>query len=279
MTAPNKHIAAGTQLAFLGLVDSQGFFLGKTASTAQNKSEGMIRLSGIQTANPGPIEGEDVPVEGDDAVLGKFQFAAADTPSFIANTGVFDLTTDALLQGTSVESLGDIRIGVAQPNDPVYADACMIIQGKAKSFDDGNVGVSAWMGYIIPLLTAQPLGRETFEGRTAASNRVKVVTQAASRKPWGVTITTAVLGTTGAPLLPFTADNPLTMHYFRGNAAIDTVTLDFTPVSQAKVIIHKETQLLTAGVDFTVNTSTKVVTFTSPPAANTRCVILYEFSA
>lgn len=278
MTAPNRYIAAGTQLAFLGLVDSQGFFLGSTSSTANAKSEGMIRLTGIQTANPGPVEGEDVNVEGDDTGLGKIEFGPAETPSFIVNTGAFNLDLDAKLQGTLVETLGDIKIGVLQPNDASYPDVMMVIQSKSKSKDDGSDGTKAWSGYIIPIMTAQPLGRETFEGRTAAANRIKVTTQVASRKPWGVTILDANLGTTGAPLLPFTSDNPITMHVFKGDGATSTFTLDKTPVSQAKVIIHKETQLLTAGVDFTVNTSTRVVTISAGPStAGSRYECIYEF--
>lgn len=280
MTAPNKYIAAGTQLAFLGLVDGQGFFLGSTSATTNGKSEGMIRLTGIQSANPGPAEGEDVNVPGDDGPLGKIEFGPAETPAFVVSTGAFNIDLDAKLQGTAVETIGDIKVGVLQPNDPSNPDVMMIIQSKSKSKDDGSDGTKSWSGYIIPIMTAQPLGRESFEGRTAASNRIKVTTNIASRKPWGVTILDADLGTTGAPLLAFTADNPITMHVFKGDGAASTFTLDKTPVSQSKVIIFKETAPLTAGVDYTVNTLTRVVTIVAGPStAGARYEVLYEFSA
>lgn len=272
----DRYIAAGTQLAFLGTVDSQGFLVGGDPTT----TGAMIRLLGIQTANPGPVEGEDVNVPGDDTSLGKIEFGPAETPSFVVNLGAFDLRRDAVLQGTAVEAVGGggIQIGVIQPNEPEYPDVCLIIQSKSKKKDTGADGVKAWSGYIIPLCTAQPLHRETFEGRTAANDRIRVTTQVASRKPWGVTILSADLGTTGAPLLPFTADNPIVMQRFTGDGATTTFTLRETPISSAKTVIYRNTQLLTTPGDYSVNTSTRVITFTGAPADQAKIEVLMEFA-
>lgn len=275
--APTKNIAAGTRLAALGFIDTSGFLLGgSTSAPANGSSSGMLSLVGIQQAGVGIAEGEAVPVPGDDGILGQFLFAPDSLPEFVMNLGAFDLAQDALIQTTSVESLGQMYIGVLQPNDPVYPDACLIIQGEAKSKDSGSDGVKAWEGYIIPVVSLQPLGRETFEGRTAAVNRWKGVVQVASRKPWGVTITDAVNGTNGTPILRFTADYPIWMDRYTGTGAGgQTMVLAKTPVSLAKLVIHSNTQLLTPTVDYTLSGST--ISFVTNPAAASKTVVLYEF--
>lgn len=276
--APNRYISAGTQYAFFGFVDTAGNLLGSSVTAPANGSgSNMIRLLGIQQANPGPVEGEDVNIEGDDGSLGKIEFGPGETPSFVITLGAFDLETDAKLQSTLVETIGDIKLGVLQPNDPTYPDGCLIIQAKSKSKDGATGGAKSWSGYIIPLASVQPLGREEYSGRTAGANRLRVTTQVASKKNWGVTITEIVNGTNGAPLLPFTSDNPIAMARYTGTGAgSQTFTLDPLPVSLAKTIIVSNTAVLTPTTDYTVNTTTGLITFVTNPPAGSKTIILYE---
>lgn len=278
MSGPNRHIVAGFQEAWLGFMDSQGFFIGaSTSAPGAGLGSGMIHVLGVQNASPGIVEGEVVQVPGDDTSLGQFAFDADTLPSFILNMGAFNLNTDALLQGTLVEALADIQIGVLQPGAANYPDACLIFQGFAKSKDTGSDGVKAWQQFIFPIVTVQPLDREEFSGRTAGVNRWKVTVQRASRKPWGVTITDVLNGTTNAPILKSTSDNPITFATFTGNSSATTMTLDKTPVSVNKIIIHTGTgQKLTPTTDYTVNTTTKLLTWIVAPA--NRHQIVYEYT-
>lgn len=276
--APIKTAAAGTRLAKFGFIDTTGNLMGgSTSAPANGSGSGMLKLVGIQEAQVGIVEGDTEDVPGDDGIIAQFLFAPNELPKFVANFGARDLTQDALFQSTLVEQLGQINIGVYQPNNPVYPDGCLIIQGEAKSKDSGSDGTKAWEGFIIPVVNVQPLGRETFSGRTAAVNRLKMVTQLASKKPWGVTITDAVNGTDGAPILPFTSDNPINMHRYTGTGAGgQSVVLDETPVSLARIVIHSNTALLTATTDYTL--SNKTITFVTNPAAGAKVIVLYEFS-
>lgn len=250
-----------------------------TSQPAINTGAGMISVLGVQSATPGIIEGEVVNVPGDDTTLGQFAFDADTLPAFILNMGAFNMNTDALLQDTLVETLGDLRIGVLQPGAGNYLDACLLLQGYAKSKDTGTDGVKAWQQFWFPICTVQPLDREEFAGRTAGINRWKVTVQRASRKPWGVTILDAVSGTSNAPILKSISDNPLTMHVFVGNGSGTTVTLDKTPVSVGKIIVHTQTgQLLVATTDYTVVVATRVLTFIAAPASGNRYEILYEYT-
>lgn len=278
----NSMIAAGTQFAQYGLIDTNGFLQGTSGAVAQGAAgEGMGRLLGIKTANPGPVEPENTNITGDDTVLGAIEFPPNEVPSFIIENAVFDLIIQAALQSTSVETLGDIKLSVLQPNDADYPDTTWIVQGKAKIQDAGREGQKGWMGYIVPLASAVPLGREAFAERAAASDRYRITAQIAGKKPWGVTIVTGDLGTDGSPLIKYTSPNPLSMHTFIGDGSTSIYgPLDFTPVSQAKVHIYEGNgQLLTAGTDFTVNTTTKMITRVAGALAAGRFwEVLYEFT-
>jgi len=239
----------------------------------------MANFLGIQRAAPGPGEPDDVDIPGDDTSLGAINFGPDKVPSFLVEFGAFDLAVDAALQTTTVETIGDIRLGVLQPNNPEYPDIAMILQSKSKKKDSGVDGSKSWAGYILPKCNAIPLGRESFEGRTAGNDRFKVTAQVADKKPWGVTILEADLGTDGGPILRFTSENPITQHRHTGDAATLIYNLGHTPVSQAKTLIWVDTALLVAGVDYTVVAATGVITFTAPPAAGAKIVTLYEFTA
>lgn len=275
--APTRYIAAGTQLAFWGQLDTYGFFNGQSGSVATGATgEAMGRLLGIKSANPGPVEPSIVNITGDDTVLGAIDFGPNEVPSWIMEMGAFDLANQARFQTTSVETLpSGVKIGVLQPNDPLYPDICIIYQGKTKYKDAGQDGVKAWSGYIVPLCSIVPLGRAAFSEREAAADRYKVTAQVASRKPWGVTISEALLGTSGTPLLPFTSDNPIVMERWTGNNVLTTFNLTYTPISAAKTVVWSETAQSTPS---SVDTALKTMTLGSAPANNARVIALYEFA-
>lgn len=275
MAGPTKYIAAGTQYAFLGFVSNEyNTLLGSnTSAPAPGAGSPMYRLLGIQAANPGVTESEDIDVPGDDGVLGQIQFPPDTLPSFVVELGAHDLTLESRLQGTNVQTLGQMQIGVLQPNEAENPDACLILQSKSKSKDDISGGAKAWSGMIIPRATAQPLGRESFEGRAASSTRVQFTTQAATHTPWGVTITDSNWGTTGAPIMTFTSEYPIFGERVTG--AITNYTLALTPAGQSRIVIHVNGAPLTPGADFTL--SGRDLTFTPALAANARGVIWYEW--
>jgi len=275
--APNKNIQAGTQYAFWGRLDSDARFTDITGSiTTSSQLKGMQRILGIQTANPSPGDTTEVPVPGDDGIMGQFVFEPATITAFTIQTAVFDLVQQAVLQDTLVESFGDGYLGMMQPNSPNFIDICCIIQGRAKSQDAANRGVKAWAGYLVPLAQGIPQGRETFAGRTAGFDRIKVGPQVASKKPWAVTITNAVNGTDGAVLIPFSFDNPITLVAGVGDGATLTFTLPegITPISAAKSPFIVGTAPITPA---SVNVANRTVTFSVAPGVGVKFTGVIEF--
>lgn len=271
-----QNLSAGVQQAWLSFLDNENFALGNaTTAIAAGDIRGSYPFTGIQEMPTGILEGENVPVPGDDTTLGSFIFASADPREFLMNFGQGDLTLDAYLQGTLVETLGNINIGLSDPGNPVYPTVCLIVNSRAIKRDAGQSGQAAWSGYIYPVVQLQPLSRETLTGRTAGVYRYKGTAQAAYNHPWGVTIAEAVNGDVSSFSFPFTSPYPLTLDAFRGNGVKTSWVLNKTPVDTngTKAFVER-VSLAVSGV----TPSTKTMTTSLAAADNGRGVVVYGYS-
>lgn len=271
-----QNLSAGVQQAWLSFLDNDNMAIGndQTAIAAAD-IRGSYPFVGIQEMPTSILEGESVPVPGDDTTLGSFIFASADPREFVINFGQGDLTLDARLQGTLVETLGNINIGLSDPGNPVYPTVCLIVNSRAIKRDSGVSGQGAWSGYIYPVVQLQPLGRETLAGRTAGTYRYKGVAQAAYNHPWGVTLATAVNGNLSSFSFPFNSNYPLTLDAFRGNGVKTSWILNKTPVSVSETNAFVERVAL--GIA-SVTPGTKTVVTSAAAAGNGRGQFIYGYS-
>src|SRR3990167_2328936 len=274
----SKHVAIGNQLAFFGFVDSLGFLTGSaTSAPANGVVSDMIRLTGIQQATPGLPEGTDVSVQGDDDVIATMSFQPDSTPAFVANSGVEDMATQALLQSTLTEDDAGYTYGVLQPEDPAFNNGCAILQSRSISQDEADQGLEIWSGMIFPLIVAQPLGRESFNYREAGVFRTKFTAQKASHRPTGVTISDAVLCTTGASIINFRGYHPLRMVRITGDGAETTFTLPKAVANTGRIAAFVATQKLTHGAGITAVADSTSLVFASAPAAGAKVIVVYGF--
>jgi hypothetical protein len=281
MAAFNQFIAAGVDLGFYGVLDSTGYLNGNslTAPAAGDAAGApMLRVRGVIGADTTVPEPEVVNVPGDNGSQGNFLFGSDESPAFTIEKSVFDQTFNALAQGTKTLAVGDITLGVLQPNSPNWPDICFILQSDAKRKGGTSDGVRGWAGYIIPVTSVQPLGRDNFATRAAASDRLRVAANPASLLPTGGPINETAFGTDGGPIIDFTADNPVTMHRFTGDGTETVFQLAYTPVSAAKTHVYVNGTKLAPTTDYTVSTTTREITLTAAPANSTKIVVLYEFT-
>lgn len=272
-----KNLQAGVQQGWLSFMDPYNFALGSNITDiAAGQIRGSYPFVGIQQMPTGIPEGDVVPVPGDDTTLGNFLFASDAPREFLMNFGQFDVTLDALLQGTLVEQLGNWNIGLADPSNPVYPTVTLIVNTRAIKRDVSVSGQGAWNVFIYPVVQIQPLNRETLQGRTAGVNRYKGTAQAAFNHPWGVTIAEAVNGDTSSFVFTTTSNYPLTLDALRGNGVVTDWVLNKTPVSAAetKAFAERVAQTVT-----TVTPSTKTVNIGTPIANNARGAIVYGYSS
>lgn len=279
MATFTKSIAAGNTYAFMGFIDSNGFMVGSATTAPAGGAAGspMIRITGIKTASPTVPEPEVVQVTGDDTLLGEFDFDSLTQRSFTIEVAVQDLATEALLQGTNVETVGEIKLGALDILNAAELNACLIIQSRAKKQDSGVVGQKGWNGVIIPIATVKPLGRDTFAERGPAVFRYFVTPQLAGNNPWGVTILDANAGTTGLRYRPFTSENPITMHAHTGNGALQSWTLDYQPVSAVKTALFGGRNVIAVSA-VTTTAPYAVTTIATAPIGGLPLVTVYEFN-
>lgn len=283
MAAPNRVIASGSRYNQLFLMDDDGRLTGSTASAPSEGATGSptLHIKGWKSGSPTVNEPESEVITGDDGRLGEFDYASIGERRFTIDVAINNLALNALLQGTNVETLGGIKMGsldILELND---INCGFIIQGAAKKYDSGSVGQSAWEGRIIPLATAQPLGRVDYNERTGGVYRFSVTPQVADRNPWGITIADANAGTNGASYREFTSDNPVALHTYRAPGAVDTFSLQHVPVDVASTYVV--TRIPGGGyVVATVNsvdTSAKTFTLSSAPVQGSEVHVLYQFQS
>lgn len=271
-----QFIAAGVDLAFYGVIDDAGYLNGGSlAAPAAGNPDGspMLRLRGVINTDPTVPEPEIVNIPGDNGTQGSFIFGSDASPAFTLEKSVFDLALQALAQGTLVFEDGTVKMGVLQPEAPNHPDLCWVLQSPSKKKDVGQNGLKAWTGYIIPLTQAFPLGRGAFNTRAGASDRMRIAVSPAAQNFDGMQLDETNFGTASAPIIHFTSDYPIYFHRFTGNGVEDTFMLAHKPASANEVRVRVNGTLLMLTTHYTVNLTTKEITFVTPPANGAKIVV------
>jgi hypothetical protein len=271
-----KKLAAGVQNAWLWFNDADGFALGgsPTALTA-GTIRGAYRFTGIQQMPTGIPEGEAVAIPGDDTTLGTILFDSDAPREFLINMGQGDQALDALMQSTLVETMNRITLGMVDPANANLLNMGILVQSRTIKRENTS-GQAAWSGFLYPNVQIQPLNRETFQGRTAASFRYKAVAQRSQYKPWGVTISDAVNGDTETVAFDVNSVYPLTLDAFKldGNPT-PTFTLNKTPIDVTGTMPFVERVAVAVT---SVTPATKQMILTATGLVNQRGVVLYEYA-
>lgn len=274
MATTNAVIPAGLTYCYYGRVNSSGYMIGESDPTAGSTTgSAMGRIQYAKTVPVSVNEPDFVQATGDDTVAAQWSFDSNELPNGILESAVTDLAQEAVMQNTNTFDHGETRFGVRQPKDVNRVDTCLIMQARAKSADSGTAGTSRWYGVIVPVGNLTPLGGDMSE-RTPLSSRLAITAQNSSQLPWGATLQTAVHGTESAPIIPFTADNPVTCHVFKGDGIETDFTVGLTPVSDAKCAVFINGLNQASGWVRDGNT----FTFTGAPGDGDYIHIWYEFS-
>jgi hypothetical protein len=269
-------IGAGFRVIHFGQANVDGYFVGGYAAAASGigVGSGMERLFGAQTLNLSVPEPTRVTQSGDDGPMATFDFSAENLPADTLQLAARSLAFEAFVQGSKVETIDGLDMIVAQPrgNDEPPA-IVMVLSRRAKNQSGGK----QWETKIVPSATITPLGAE-FQQRNVTPYRYSISTTTTDRAPWGKLLSASANGATAGPVLDVEADNPVMMHAFLGDATETNVILNYTPIA-TKVSVYVNGVKKTLTTDFTVDTSTKTVTFVTAPAPAALVVILHEYDA
>lgn len=229
--AGENRIGAGLRWIYYGIPNSSGYLQGTTTTPATNGTmQRMTRLRGGQTFPLTLADPERVPVSGDDEPLVQFTFPGEALPSGNMGLAVHDMDFDALIQGTKVETIGDIRAGALAPGGLVFQPIMLLIMREAKKFEGSTKGVLTWEAVLLPSVEVTALGPEWTQ-RTFTPYNYAVSLSKASRALYGGTYTELLRGTTELAIEPFDLENPIEIYGGFGNGAAVNYTLDTAPVS------------------------------------------------
>lgn len=273
---PTPRIGAGFNSCWYGVVNSSGYMIGNTAAGATagaQAGEGMARLEGARTIPVSIPEGDTVPVSGDDEPLVQFDFESENLPSGVLEMAVRNLTFEALIQGTSVEAIGDVSVGILGPSGRAPEDMSLLLQRRSKKWSSGVRGVKAWEIILVPRCVIEPLGVDV-EQRAFSPYRYKVTASKADRFAWGATFTEGLHGTTGGSIVVVESDYPVHIHAALGNNSQQVFTLPYTPKSSSKIYVYDNGVRQALTTDYTVSGAD--VTFVGTPASNAVLNFLYE---
>lgn len=270
-----ERIAAGFRYLFYGVVDSDGKFIGSTATApaaGDQSGSGMARLAGARTLPVAVPEPEIVVVSGDDQPLVTFEFDAEALPSGIFEMAVRNTAYDNLIQSTTAFTIGDTTNTVLNPRDRDSQSMCFLMNRRAKKWEAGVQGAKAWEVLTIPRATSKALFAEITQ-RTFNPYRYGIYLDMSDRTLWS-TIREADWGTTAGAMFLTDADNPMHIQRFTGDNSEQDFTLDFPPVSGAKTYVYVNDIKQTVTTNYTV--SGNVLSFVAAPGTSAVIVAFYE---
>jgi len=235
------------------------------------------RLTGVKGFVPTVPDVVTIQHTGDDVTFAQDYFAPSELPTATITSGKTNLDIDSILQGTTVQTIGEAQMGVLN-TDKDGQEPDVIVQTTRQSLDTDPAsafyGKRRWNTDFYPISRVVPKAGSSDQG-SDDTNNYNVIQTKAGQTPWGVGLSDANNGATEAVRLRFVAEYPLRLERWTADGTLDTFNTAMTPVSVAK------TQVWANGTAQTVNsvdTGSDTFTLSAVPSANAVVVALYETS-
>jgi hypothetical protein len=280
-TNEHKPIAAGSERAYFGLLDSNGVFIGNgTTAPAAGAQTGsaLARIDGFKSADTSVPELERVQATGDDSALTEFQFESTALAGGNLEVAVHDMDFAAKVLGLSVIDNGNLsHAALGQPKNPDRKDVVLVLQRIAKSYTAGSRGTSRYEGIIVPKGTVTPL-LSSFAERAVGNPRYQITMSKSDAYPWGATLSTGTEGTEEAAFIEFATPNPLMIERWTGDGAETVFNLTETAAAADadNVLVWVDGLPQTYTTHYT--TTTSAITFGTAPQNNAPVIAVYLFT-
>jgi hypothetical protein len=267
--------SVGAQYVFWGYRDGNGYVTGTSASLANGANSGMGRLLGVNQAGIQKSPARDIVIPGDNGFLAAIKIPPGDVAK---GTIVANMTNPVFASGVQsllIDALGSSDIPIDGVPCPTYRQIVTVVNSPAQD-SNGNAG---WAIRIYLNLQVDPVDGDT---QDANPNNVtyNLLASYATKFPWGKALSAVTNGSTKALVVPpFFSLYPLTIHTFKGDAAITTLVLNETPAGASSLLVpyFKDGTIQVYTTNYTVVTATKTVTFVAAPGAGTLNVLPYFF--
>lgn len=274
----NGLIAAGYRICYYGVIGSDGYLIGNTATLPSAGANGSAirRLLGATTAPIAVPDSETVPIPGDDGVLAQFLFGAGNLPNGVIEMSVRDMVFDAIATRTNVATLGSssMSMGAGQP-DFNPESLMFLFTRQSMNWDSTNKGAPRWESVLAFNTQVTPLQSE-YGIKAPAVYRYSLSLSKTDTLTWGQTFTDAVHGRLLDALVPIKSNYPLHIIRYVGDGAETTFNLEFTPISVAETVVWVDGYPVTVS---SVDTANKTFTLAVAPALNAKIVVVYGHEA
>jgi hypothetical protein len=252
-----------------------------TTPLSAGSGAGMGRLSGVSGLSVTEPDSPIITASANNGVLVQFVGEPQELPSGTLTQQSLDQQFAAVATGVKLHTEGDYEYLPGFPACFNYADLFFVINAPAKSTEPATFGQSGWEVTEYFLVNAQAKSGGDKQTNTISEIASPLTLNRVGVLPSGVTITDSAYGTTQMAKRVYWAEYPITYHVFIGNGTATTVTLNETPAAANgnRVQVWNNGTALVYTTDFTVNVTTKVLTFASAPASNAVQVIRYAHEA
>ena len=274
----NQYSIFGIQYAFWSALSS-GAPYGVTGTIANGGNAGMGRLRGVQDFNITEPVAETVYVPGDNGVSTSFKVQPTELPTGTLTTGVLDQTFASKSNGTVIYADGQWDEVSGVPACYSFADICLVLNSPATAQESGNLDESGWVVTEVYKIQNQASILAQMQSGAAVSFPNNMTLKRATSSLAGRSFSVANDGTTALAFKQYMSPYPVTYHAFVGDNSVTTVTLNETPVAASgdAVQLWQTNVKKTYTTDFSVVTSTRVLTFVSAPGTGVKNIIKYQF--
>lgn len=284
MSVANSNEWSSNGIQYLFVAARNGRYpYGLTGTIANGSSAGMTRLRGVDSmeiAEPDPSRAYAL---GDNGVVTAFLNQPQELPGGSFGLSAFNQTFAAKANGgTTIFTHNEWDIAGGFPLCFSYADLMFIANSPMNSQESTSLDEAGFE--VTMILNAQVHVKSQNAIQTATprkfANTMNI--KRATYTPWGVAFATGTHGSTAFSFLTFTSPYPVKMHTFVGDNSTTTFTLDETPTAAAvtAVMLWQAGTLKTYGAgagNYTVDTSTKVVTMGTAPGTGVVVTVVYQF--
>lgn len=282
MATANTNVWAtnGIQYLFWGALNG-AYPYGTTGTIANGASAGMARYKAVQELSITDPQSAIAYVLGDNGVATSFMQQPQELPSGDLKLGFFDQTAAAKMNGLKVVTTGQWDRSGFAPQCYNFSDVCFIANSPANAEESSNADEGCWQVAILNKVTMQAMMIAAMTSNTPASWTNKANVKRSTKMLWGESYVAATHGSTAFAGEVFISPAPVAEHTYIGDNSTLVTTLNETPYAASgdAVKVWKDGVLLTYTTDYSVNTTTKVVTFVAAPGTGAVVVILYQFVA
>lgn len=260
-------------------LDANGVPKGITGTVAQAAGADFRRALGLTGFTENVPQADIIEIQGDGGIISQYQRKASGVITLENGLSVFDQTTMSELKNDTVYTEGSWNISMRTRKCLEYKQLAAIISGRCESLESGTAGELGWYTIFYWKLT----GEEQPYALTIGSATATPITFSANETDttwWEEDLDTNYDVSYSWASRPIISDYPLWVHTYVGDGnASQTTTLQYTPAAAdgTSVQLWEDGTKKTYTTNYTVSTSTKVVSFVTNPAADSDNLIVYEY--